>query len=97
MGSVIRGLLGRYQQYFVKSPDAKKPPGTGVADRKDFPWLIVGGTLMSFSAGWVNAFTIISTGFGVTHVTGTATKIGINMARQKTELLGYGFGLWCVL
>lgn len=42
----------------------------------------------------MNAFTLMVTGFGTTHVSGTATKIGVAVAHDDHTLMGYAFGVW---
>ena len=78
------------------APRQKRPPsaGGGVADRKDFGWLIFGGSLLSFWAGWVNAFTLIATQITVSHVTGSTTKAGIALANDNDVYLALASGIW---
>merc|ERR1719174_710495 len=47
---------------------------------------IVGG-LLCLNSGWVNAVAFRGFDGGVTHVTGTSTNVGINLASQ--EMLGF--------
>lgn len=54
--SLLRGIVQRCKAYITAKPDGKKQK-EGIAARKDFPWLVFGGSFMSFSAGWVSSRT----------------------------------------
>jgi hypothetical protein len=69
---------------------------TGVAARKDFGWLILGGSILCFVAGWVNAFAIIVAHSTVSHVTGSTTKAGMALADGDGAFIAFAFGIWCV-
>lgn len=45
--------------------------------KHEFAAIILGGFLLSLNAGYLNAVTILSNGFPVSHVTGTISKAGI--------------------
>lgn len=66
----------------------------GVAARKDFGWLVLGGSILCFIAGWVNAFSIIAAHATVTHVTGSTTNAGMAMVSGDGDYVLYAFGIW---
>lgn len=66
----------------------------GVAARKDFGWLVLGGSILCFIAGWVNAFSIIAAHATVSHVTGSTTNAGMAMVRGDGDYVLYAFGIW---
>lgn len=74
----------------------KDPNPTGVAARKDFGWLVLGGSLLCFVSGWVNAFAIIEAASTVSHVTGSTTKAGMALAEADGAYIGFAFMIWCV-
>ena len=85
---------GRLKFMLFGRKEPKDPTVTGVAARKDFGWLILGGSLLCFIAGWVNAFTLLAARATVTHVTGSTTKAGMALSEGDGNYLGYAFGIW---
>lgn len=67
----LRHYAGRVKHViFHRAGEKDHTKGSGVSGRPDFPYLILLGSLLSFSAGWVNAFTYLAANAGVSHVTG---------------------------
>jgi uncharacterized membrane protein YoaK (UPF0700 family) len=56
-----------------------------VHQRSDFPSMVLGGCLLSFNSGVVNAVAILITGLTISHNTGTTGKLGINIGQGKWE------------
>ena len=74
----------------------KEPNPTGVEARKDFGWLVLGGSLLCFVAGWVNAFAIIAASSTVSHMTGSTTKAGMALVEADGGYIAFAFMIWCV-
>lgn len=74
----------------------KEPNPTSVEARKDFGWLVLGGSLLCFVAGWVNAFAIIAASSTVSHVTGSTTKAGMALVEADAGYTAFAFMIWCV-
>ena len=86
--------LGRAKMVLFGHKKPREASGNAVADRKDFGWLIVGGSVLCYVAGWVNAFAIMAAKATVTHVTGNTTKAGMSFASGDMVYLIFAFGLW---
>lgn len=77
--------VGRAKHNFFKHK-TKDPNSTGVSARPDFHWLILLGSALSFSAGWINAFTFLAANVGVSHVTGKAVaRADCSRSRQRID------------
>ena len=59
-------------------PKTTKPP-LPERKREEFYAILLGGTLLAISAGYMNAVAILDTGFTVSHVTGTTATTGIHL------------------
>ena len=72
-------------------PAVKRLPAS--LDKRDpleFTVIIFGASILSFNAGFVNAICILTHAYGVTHVTGSSTVLGISLALadfDKTAVL----------
>lgn len=74
--------------------DAKKRKrDLPVHERPDFWLMILTGCLMSFQAGYINVIAILKTQNTVSHITGTASRVGINLAHGDFSGLTLALGL----
>ena len=58
-------------------PVSAQPP-ISERKKKHFAAIVIGGTLLTINAGFINAVTLMHSGVPVTHVTGTITKAAID-------------------
>ena len=58
----------------------KAKPALQNRKKHEFAAIILGGFLLSLNTGYLNAITILSSGYPVSHVTGTISKAGIAVA-----------------
>jgi uncharacterized membrane protein YoaK (UPF0700 family) len=65
----------------------KPPPATPrrIDEVHPLPQIALVGALLCLNSGWVNGVGFRGFDGGVTHVTGTATKIGLNIARPNAK------------
>jgi uncharacterized membrane protein YoaK (UPF0700 family) len=56
-------------------------PPQNLADRSNFEFsvIMIGSSLLSFHAGFVNGVCMLANNIGVTHMTGTTTRLGIDV------------------
>lgn len=63
-------------------------------DRKDFKYIVVGGSLLSLNAGFINAVFLLSAmQLAVAHVTGLVAKASVDLGEAKYEQCGEIFGM----
>lgn len=67
-------------------------------ERGDFKYIVIGGALLSFNAGFINALFVVSVlGTAIAHVTGTVSKASVALGTAKLEECGEVFRMWfCV-
>eukprot|EP01061_Rhynchopus_euleeides_P019791 TRINITY_DN32474_c0_g1_i1.p1 TRINITY_DN32474_c0_g1~~TRINITY_DN32474_c0_g1_i1.p1 ORF type:complete len:458 (+),score=182.63 TRINITY_DN32474_c0_g1_i1:57-1376(+) len=63
----------------------KMPP---VHEREDFVYLIIGGSLLTLAAGYLNAVALLEAGTTATHVSGTTTKFASLMVNGEWKAMG---------
>jgi uncharacterized membrane protein YoaK (UPF0700 family) len=68
-----------------KAPEAKKAPGR-IDDVHSLKVIAGMGGLLCLNSGWVNAVAFRGFDGGITHVTGTATNVGLKLATSEIEL-----------
>ena len=58
-------------------------PSQNLAERSNFEFsvIMIGSSLLSFHAGFVNGVCVLAHNIGVTHMTGTTTKLGITLGK----------------
>ena len=81
------------KQKFQQAPPRKRKRDLPVNERPDFWLMILAGCLMSFQAGYINVIAILKTSNTVSHITGTASRFGINLAYGDYKGLALAFGL----
>merc|ERR1719235_3021437 len=74
------------KEQLILSEKPKKAPGR-IDEVHTLSLIAVMGGLLCLNSGWVNAVAFRGFDGGITHVTGTATNVGINLASQ--EMLGF--------
>jgi hypothetical protein len=74
--------------YNARQP-APKPNGPlHERNPREFIAIVVGGSLLSFNAGFINAITLLISGFTVSHVTGSTTKAAIRLYQEEYHEMG---------
>lgn len=88
MTSVKETFSEIVQEYRSRRPSLNQPsaPALHERDSQEQGIIIVGGSVLSFNAGWINAITFLEGGIGVSHVSGTLTLIGISITTAETKL-----------
>lgn len=83
----------QHQQPHQAAPPQKRKRDLPVHERPDFWLMILAGCLMSFQAGYINVIAMLKTNSTVSHITGTASRFGINLAFGDFTGLALAFGL----
>jgi len=66
-----------------------------VSQKKHFKWVVLGGSLLSYNAGFINGVTYGGTfGMPTAHVTGYATKLAIEIVDDRAEFIFRFASLW---
>lgn len=69
----------------VSPPLPPAPPPLPFHRRDDFRWIVAGGCILAFAAGWLNIFNMVVFGHGITHVTGTVTTMGSSIVTWNSN------------
>lgn len=64
-----------------------------VHERRDFKYVVTGGSLLAFCAGFLNIVSILYTGFTVSHNTGIFTNMSSQFARAKFSAALFKLGI----
>lgn len=75
--SVLAKTVRMKSVYDVNNPAPQPKRPLHERNPREFCAIVIGGCLLSFNAGFVNAVTLIISGFTVSHVTGSTTKAAI--------------------
>ncbi len=63
-------------------------------ERPEFKWIVLGSSILSLCAGFVNVVSMLSTfSFTVSHNTGTTSRLGIYLARMELPSAGFNFAV----
>jgi len=76
----------KMSMYLRAPPVPKNQPALSERKQSEFIAIIVGGTLLTINAGFINAVTLLYSGLTTSHVTGTFTKTAVFAETGQTKM-----------